>query len=211
MGLWETNLFKFLNIFFCEKPLFSPPYYYDYCYWSYYYYSLLLSALLCVYTQACMCATMCFGRQKTTLSTCFFPFTVHSGDWTQVVRLVQKVLLLTEPSHWPLIYFSKQYLQGTDFSAAGLPHPTPRLLGCCCLVLRVTPRGARVWFLASLLCKYGSLLPGCWHGVFFISSFLQFKILRRHIAVLCYIFVCSPFTLCVPWSFWAYLPCAACH
>lgn len=23
MGLWETNLFKFLNIFFCEKPLFS--------------------------------------------------------------------------------------------------------------------------------------------------------------------------------------------
>lgn len=133
MGLWETNLFKFLNIFFCEKPLFSLHiimiiaaratiiinYCYQYC---------------CVYIHRHACVPQCALDIRTQLHRfVFFPFTVHSGDWTRVVRLTQQVLLPTEPSHWPLIYFSKQYLQGKDSSAAGLPHPTPQLPGCTAL------------------------------------------------------------------------------
>lgn len=44
--------------------------------------------------------------QETILSSQFSPsiFSMDSGNWTQVLRLVQQAVLFTEPSHLPCVY-----------------------------------------------------------------------------------------------------------
>lgn len=97
-----------------------------------------------------------------------------------------------EPSHCPLSTFQSNICK---VKISQLLVSTTPLLGSLAALpcsLCASERSL-VWFLALLLCKIGSLLPCCWHGVFFVSSFLQFKILCLDIVVLYYIFVYSPF------------------
>jgi hypothetical protein len=46
-------------------------------------------------------ACVTYGGQRTTFESWFYPSTTGSGNQTQVIRLVQQLLLLMEPSRQP--------------------------------------------------------------------------------------------------------------